>query len=128
MNFATQAALFDGLDTGAGGICGNQVGFGGPLGTGYTTLSMALTDDQLYVDSGASTCNAFLAVELKALQLSTATDCGGRTPLYNTIDTVYNALVGTVSGPLAGVVVNGVTADSNSGISNTTFPFLAAPN
>lgn len=127
-NFAQKAALFDGLDTGAGGICGNQVAFAGPLGAAYTTLSTALTDDQLFVDSTTSACNTFLGVELKALGATIPADCGGRTLTYNTIDTVYNALAGTTSGALAGVVQNGVTADANSGISNTTFPFLAAPN
>jgi hypothetical protein len=52
------------------------------------------------------------------------TDCGGRTPLENTIDVTYSALVtGMASG-----VTNGITSSADGNANTTTFPFLGAPN
>jgi hypothetical protein len=125
--FKGNLAAFDGLDTGlptAPNTCGNQLAFGGPLGAAYTTLATVLADDEIYLDTTTATCNQYLGVEAKALGVA-ITDCGGRTLTYNVADTTYNALV---IGAFTGPVVNGVTADGDGSPSNTTFPFLGAPN
>jgi hypothetical protein len=84
-----------------------------------------LADDELYVDTGVGTCGQYLAVELETLgALPAGTDCGGRTPLENTIDTTYSLLA---TGMLSGVT-NGIPMDGDGVASLTTFPFLADPN
>jgi len=114
---AGNLAILDALD----GVCGNQP-FAKP-GTPppadrYKPLATVLADDQLYVNTSAGTCNSYLAVETGA-----ANDCGGRTPLYNTIDVTY----AVVAGPSA-TVVNGITHDAEGNASVTAFPFLGNPN
>ncbi len=118
--FAGALAAYDGLDN----TCGNQVAFNGPLGNDYATLTAVLVDDELYVDTSTTTCQTYLAVELETLGVS-LTDCGGRTLTENTIDETYNALaLGMATGP----VTSGVTSDATGSESNTTFPYLGAPN
>jgi hypothetical protein len=114
---AGNLAILDSLD----GVCGNQP-FAKP-GTPppadrYKPLATVLADDQLYVNTAVGTCNSYLAVETGA-----ANDCGGRTPLYNTIDVTY----AVVAGPAA-TVVNGITRDADGNASLTAFPFLDNPN
>jgi hypothetical protein len=71
-------------------------------------------------------------VELSALAGATNTDCGGRTPLYNTIDVTYNLLAGTYippgsdAGTYPGPVTNGITAPSKA--PSTPFPYFATPH
>jgi hypothetical protein len=63
-------------------------------------------------------------VELAALGVA-ITDCGGRTLTESTIDETYNLLaLGAPTGP----VTSGITSDADGAPSNTTFPFLGAPN
>jgi hypothetical protein len=115
---AINLAIYDGLD----GTCGNQVGFSAAMN--YTTLAGALADDELYVNTASTTCKQYLGVELAALSMVAPTDCGGRTPLENTIDVTYSALVtGMASG-----VTNGITSSADGNANTTTFPFLGAPN
>ncbi len=67
-------------------------------------------------------CNQYLAVEANAIGIAN-TDCGGRTPLENTIDVTYSVVaVGALSG-----VTNGVTSDADGTASLTVFPFLDRP-
>ncbi len=113
---AGNLAILDALD----GVCGNQP-FAKP-GTPppadrYKPLATVLADDQLYVNTSAGTCNSYLAVET-----SVANDCGGRTPLYNTIDVTYAVVAGSAT------VVNGITRDADGNASLTAFPFLDNPN
>jgi hypothetical protein len=113
---ATNLAILDSLDR----ICGNQLLAGPqPVAGRYNTLAAVLADDQLYVNTASGTCNQYLAVEANAV-----TDCGGRTPLENTIDVTYSVLA---TGRLSGVT-NGVTADGDGTASLTAFPFLDRPN
>jgi hypothetical protein len=114
-------AIYDGLD----GVCGNQL-LAGPTATAgrYDTLGAVLTDDVLSVNSASGTCMQYLAVEANATNVVPNTDCGGRTPLYNTIDVTYSVLA---TGMLTGVT-NGITMDGDGHASTTTFPFLDAPN
>jgi len=117
---AANLAILDSLDR----VCGNQLLAGPqPVPGRYNTLAAILADDQLYVNTASGTCNQYLAVEANAVGI-TNTDCGGRTPLENSIDVTYSVLAaGTLSG-----VTNGVTADNDGAASLTAFPFLDRPN
>jgi len=116
---APNLAILDGLD----GVCGNQVLAGpAPVAGRYKALADILADDQLYVNTASGTCNQYLAVEAKAIGIGN-TDCGGRTPLENTIDITYSVVaVGALTG-----VTNGVTSDADGTASLTEFPFLDRP-
>src|SRR5438132_6474284 len=117
---ASNLAILDGLDR----VCGNQLLAGStPVAGRYKALADILADDQLYVNTAAGTCNQYLAVEANAIGIAN-TDCGGRTPLENTIDVTYSVLA---AGALSGVT-NGVTIDGDGTASLTTFPFLDRPN
>lgn len=119
-NIAQNLAILDSLDT----VCGNQL-LAGPssVANRYDTLATVLVDDRLYVRTDKTTCTTYLGVEANAVGV-TNDDCGGRTPLYNTIDVTYSALaIGQFSG-----VTNGFTSDSEGNPNATTFPFLGAPN
>ncbi len=117
---ATNLAILDSLDT----VCGNQLLAGNsPVVGRYDTLATVLADDRLYVRTDKTTCSTYLGAEANAVGV-TNDDCGGRTPLYNTIDVTYSALaIGQFSG-----VTNGFTSDSEGSPNATTFPFLGAPN
>jgi hypothetical protein len=116
---APNLAILDGLD----GVCGNQVLAGpAPVAGRYTALANILADDQLYVNTASGTCNQYLAVEASAIGIAN-TDCGGRTPLENTIDITYSLVaVGALTG-----VTNGITSDADGTASLTVFPFLDRP-
>lgn len=120
--FAGNLAIYDGLDTN----CGNQLAAGPTATAGrYDGLATVLADDQLFVNTASGTCNQYFGVELDALGVTATGDCGGRTPLYDTIDVTYSALaVGGVSG-----VGDGIDSDPDPAAhSNTAFPFLAGPS
>jgi hypothetical protein len=131
-------AAYDALDGTSDGTmandgCGNQLAFGatykGMAYPDYTLLTTVLTDDRLYLNTGSGTCSTYLAVEANELGV-TNTDCGGRTPSYNTIDITYSALVtGHAVCTTMCDVSNGVVSDAakGAGFSETTFPFLGAP-
>lgn len=118
---ADNLAIFDGLDRN----CGNQLLAGAaPAAPGrYDVLGSVLAEDQLYVNAASGLCSQYLAVEANAAGIAN-TDCGGRTPLYDAIDTTYSVLV---VGALTGVT-DGVGADSDGTASLDTFPFLDNPN
>ncbi len=117
---ADNLAIYDALDT----TCGNQL-LAGTSATAdrYDTLAGVLADDQLYVNSASGTCATYLAVEANATGLLPNNDCGGRTPLYDTIDISYSVLAaGTFSG-----VTDGVPVDADGTASASRFPFYDAP-
>ncbi len=117
---AGNLAILDGLDT----VCGNQLLAGpSPVAGWYNALAGVLADDQLYVNTASGSCGQYLAVEANALGI-TNNDCGGRTPLEDTIDTTYSLLA---AGLLSGVT-DGVPVDGDGQASLTIFPFLAPPN
>jgi len=117
---AQNLAILDSLDT----VCGNQLLAGpAPVAGRYNTLAGILADDQLYVNTNSGTCNQYLAVEANAVGI-TNNDCGGRTPLEDTIDTTYSVLA---AGALGGVT-DGVPVDGDGAASLTEFPFLDRPN
>jgi len=111
---AANLAILDGLDA----VCGNQL-----LDGQYDMLGGILADDQLYVNTASGTCQQYLAVEANAVGV-TNTDCGGRTPLEDSIDTTYSLLA---AGVLSGVG-DGVPSDGDGHASLTAFPYLDRPN
>lgn len=117
---ASNLAILDSLDT----VCGNQL-LAGATATAdrYSTLAGILADDRLFVNTASGSCGQYLAVEANAVGI-TNNDCGGRTPLEDTIDTTYSLLA---AGVLAGVD-DGVAKDADGTASNSAFPFLATPN
>jgi hypothetical protein len=117
---AENLAILDSLDTN----CGNQLLAGPNASAGrYDTLATVLADDRLYVRTDKTGCSTYLGAEANFVGI-TNDDCGGRTPLYNTIDVTYSVLaIGQLSG-----VTNGFTSDSEGNPNTTTFPFLGAPN
>jgi hypothetical protein len=115
-------ALYDGFD----GTCGNAWLAGTRAAKHrYRKLATLLADDRLWVDSRATECTRFFAVELAHLSGDSggARDCGGRTPAEDAVD-VYRSLLanGTTRG-----VDDGVDRDDHAH-SNVIFPFLAAPD
>ncbi len=140
--FKAALAVFDSLSGTSDGMmandgCGDQLAYGALSNANYITLTSVLADDQLYVNSNSGTCALYLGVEAGVLGV-TNTDCGGRTPRYNTIDITYTALaVGSallansdacIAGTMTCAVSNGVTSDPDSTPSVGTFPFLGAAN
>ena len=118
---AGSLAVLDSLDLN----CGNQiVSAGQPAGpTRYNALAGILADDQLYVNTQSGSCQQYLAVEANALGIVN-NDCGGRTPLEDTIDTTYSVLA---AGALSGVT-DGIPIDADGTASLTVFPLLDQPN
>jgi hypothetical protein len=119
-NMRGNLAVYDALDT----VCGNQLLANAAVTTPsrYDPLANALVDDRLYVNGAGRTCNQYLGVELNATGRLPNSDCGGRTPLYDTIDVTLTA----VTANLTVAVSDGVNSD-NVAQSQTVFPFLAAP-
>jgi hypothetical protein len=117
---AANIAILDSLDT----VCGNQLLAGSAAVPGrYDALAGVLADDQLYVNTDSGTCAQYLAVEGDAVGI-TNDDCGGRTPLHDTIDVTYSVVaVGGLTG-----VGDGIAVDADGTASLTVFPYLDAPN
>lgn len=117
---AGNLAILDSLDR----VCGNQLLAGASAVAGrYNTLAGILADDQLFVNTASGTCAQYLGVEANAVGV-TNNDCGGRTPLEDSIDTTYSLLA---AGALSGVT-DGIPADGDGVASLTVFPFLDQPN
>lgn len=117
---AGNIAILDSLDT----VCGNQLLAGDDVAPGrYAALAGVLADDQLYVNTASGSCQQYLAVEGNAVGI-TNTDCGGRTPLEDSIDVTYSVLaIGALTG-----VTDGVAKDADGTASITAFPYLDTPN
>lgn len=117
---AQNLAILDSLDTN----CGNQVLAGTTATAGrYDVLATVLADDRLYVNTASGVCQQYLAVEGNAVGIANS-DCGGRTPLEDTIDTTYSVVA---LGALTGVG-DGIASDADGRASLTAFPFLDSPN
>lgn len=117
---AGNLAILDSLDAN----CGNQLLAGASAAPGrYDALAGVLADDQLYLNSASGQCQQYLAVEANALGI-TNNDCGGRTPLYDTVDVSYSVLA---AGVLTGVT-DGIDSDADGPASLTQFPFFRNPS
>ncbi|MDB5214605.1 MAG: hypothetical protein JWO86_2532 [Myxococcaceae bacterium] len=134
---AANLAVFDGLDT----KCGNQflaqdAGVnGGPNTAVYGALAGITADDRIWLNTAATTCNTYLAVEANFAAthglispLLANMDCGGRTLGYDVIDITYSIVAtGGIGTPGAATTVSdGVNADPVK-TAATAFPYLAAP-
>ncbi|HEX4340350.1 MAG TPA: hypothetical protein VH062_30790 [Polyangiaceae bacterium] len=119
--FEKNLAILDALD----GTCGNQLlaATGTANAETYAALATALTDDELYVNSTATTCGVYLGVEAEALKVVAAGGgkCGGRVLTDDVIERSYSVLA---AGALTGVD-DGVAADE--GAQTATFPFEGPP-
>ncbi len=113
-------AILDSLDT----VCGNQL-LADKTKTDasrYATFASVLADDRLWVNSAASGCTTYLAVEANATNLVPNSDCGGRALTYDPIKVTYSAVaVGALKGVTDG------TSPVAAKTSGTTFPYLGAP-
>lgn len=128
----------------AGAGCGNQAfyngtatGGGPPALDSYSTLASVLTNDQLYLDTAVplaelpATHQGYLAVELSAFGVLQNTVGGGRAPTMDVIDTSYTALAIGLTGFNSANQFDTAFKDGvgpHTGVTNTTFPFLADPN
>jgi hypothetical protein len=117
---AGNIAILDSLDT----VCGNQLLAGDTATAGrYDALAGVLADDQLYDNTASGTCQQDLAVEGNAVGIPNG-DCGGRTPLEDSIDVTYSVLaIGALTG-----VDDGIPKDADGTASLTAFPYLDTPN
>lgn len=117
-------AFEDSLD----GHCGNQLlthPDSAPTAMRYQALAKVFADDRLWVNSASTVCSQFFAVELANLdgRRSLGSDCGGRTPTYDTSNIWRSLLIaGTTTG-----VDDGLHHDEHEP-SATVFPFLAPPD
>lgn len=136
-------------ETCVGNACGNQVEYnamaGGQVGSpmqcfmgttyqatcSYNSLATILADDQLYLDTTKPRCKAYLAVEFSVVTNMPNTDCGGRAPDNDVIDTSYSVLAAGIAGfnltadPPAPQFGDNVPVHTDL---TTTFPYLGAPH
>ena len=136
---AGNLAVFDGLDT----KCGNQFlaqDAGGAVTTGpntavYGALAGITADDRLWLNTAATSCTTYLAVEANfaathgLIPPSLANmDCGGRSLSFDVIDITYSIVAtGGIGTPGAATTVSdNVNADPVK-TAATAFPYLAAP-
>jgi hypothetical protein len=134
--FAANLAIFDVLDRGAfitGAGCGNAALYASPASpTSYGTLASVLADDRLYVDTSKTSCNAYLSLEVDVATGGAIahTQCGGRAPSHDVIDTSYSLLISGLNGfnsaTLEPLSHDGVSVHADT--SDTAFPFLGAPH
>jgi hypothetical protein len=115
--------LYDAFD----GTCGNSLLADRSAASPrrYRALATLLADDRLWVDSASTVCTQLFAVERANLagEHAPGGDCGGRTPLYDAVDTYRSLLVNGI--PVG--VDDGVDHDEREP-SSRVFPFLAAPD
>jgi hypothetical protein len=122
------------------GMAGGQVGFPVQCFSGsnyqmncsYGPLAGILADDQLYLDTGKPRCKAYLAVEFSVVTSMPNTDCGGRAPDNDVMDTSYSVLAAGIAGfdltmdPPAPLFGDNVPAHTDYTL--TTFPFFGPPH
>jgi hypothetical protein len=115
--FKANLAIYDSLDR----VCGNQILASATLDANrYLTLATILADDRLYLNTAATTCTQYLAVEANAAGIVANSDCGGRSLGFDVIDTTYSVLaIGALSGVGDGVVASDVAANPSP-----TFPYV----
>lgn len=131
--------------------CGNvplySLGSNGmPAPTSYVTLAGFLADDELYLDTSKTTCNAYLGLEFSFVTGIPVSSCGGRAPSYDVMDYSYSMLTMGLAGFDPSTLAPRVHDDPAScragsastdptcanhppaGTSDSTFPFLPAPH
>jgi len=135
--FASNIAVFDVIDQGAAGIanagCGNTALYNAPPGpTSYNGLASVLGDDELYIDTTKQTCEFYLSLEVEVATGGSIvhTQCGGRTPTHDVIDTSYSVLAAGTNGfdPATFSPRLGDNVGPHADVSDTDFPFLGVPH
>jgi len=112
----------DEVDTAQDG-CGDQIAFDNTAtGTDKYAVAGVLADDRLLIDGSQTDCDQYLAVEANLVLNLGLADCGGRSPVVDSVSRTYGVLVST--GTLD--ISSGVTADDATH-TDDTFPYLAAP-
>jgi len=114
--------------------CGNDPLYAGPASaTSYAMLAGVLADDQLFVDTSKGSCGSYLAIEaaISATGPSPHTQCGGRAPSHDVIDTSYSFLAAGAGGfdPQNGFaprITDGVQVHPD--VDDSSFPFLGSPH
>ncbi len=129
-------SLLDGLDVAAnpGDGCGSwqpadDINVANPNTSRYDFLASTFADDELWVDTTKTSCAAYLGVERTDLG-EPLTDCGGRTPLMDVVDTTYGLLTVGSGVPNANLpkFTDGIDNDGDGAASVATFPFLSDPH
>jgi hypothetical protein len=139
---AGNLAIFDSLDsTDAKTGCGNQFlaqdagAAGGPNTAVYGALAGITADDRLWLNTAATTCATYLAVEANFAAthgllppVLANNDCGGRSLAFDVIDTTYSIVATGTTGlkGAPGTVSDGVDADPIK-TAAAAFPYLSAP-
>jgi hypothetical protein len=145
--FAVNLAFLDVLDQGNLAIpgsgptapgCKNQVLYNNvPSGGGtavpgsYQTLATILADDMLYVDTSKTSCQTYLSLEIEAASggVVAHTQCGGRTPSHDVIDTSYSLLIAGLAGftnpGFQPRISDGVAVHTD--VSDVMFPYFGSP-
>ena len=148
---ATNLAFIDVLDQGnpaipvipgtglSGPGCRNQVLYNGnpnggqaPTTASYQILAGILADDMLYVDTSKTSCTAYLSLEVEAATGGTVphSQCGGRAPTHDVIDTSYSVLISGLAGftspGFLPRITDGVAAHAD--VSDTVFPYFGSPH
>jgi len=136
-------AVFDAFDIGlfASAGCGTALRYSlpprppGPMSS-YRVAADLFADDEIYVDTGITSCPIYLALEF---ELATAgpnaephTTCGGRMPSHDVVDMTYSMLAAGRSGfdvpskNYAPAIHDGVAAHTD--LKEAVFPFLGPPH
>ena len=135
--FEANIAIFDVIDQGAAQIanagCGNTALYNAPPGAdSYRGLASVLGDDELYVDTTKQDCGFYLSLEVEVATGGSIvhTQCGGRTPTHDVIDTSYSVLAAGTNGfdPATFAPRLGDNVGPHADVSDSTFPFLGAPH
>ena len=88
-------------------------------------LAKLFAEDRLWVNRASGVCTQYFALELANLagQKTLASDCGGRSPTYDTSNVWRSLLIaGTTTG-----ITDGLNQDEHAP-SATVVPFLAPPD
>jgi hypothetical protein len=109
--------------------CGNQALYTSPpAATSYGSLATLLSQDELYLDTGKTSCLFYLAVEFGVVTGGGNSTCGGRTPEYDVIDYSFSMLAMGLKGfdtQLQPLVKDGAPKHDDL---LTEFPYLGAPH
>jgi hypothetical protein len=134
-------AVFDAFDIGLTNVtnpgCGNAVRYNSPpSSSSYRAAADLFADDELYVDTGFTSCPIYLALEMQYATTGAGTKahttCGGRTPSHDAVDLTYSMLAAGRSGvdpsssDGAPTIHDGVAAHAD--IKESAFPFLGPPH
>jgi len=98
----------------------------------YNSLASVLADDELYLDTSKTRCKGYLAVEFGSILQIPYTDCGGRAPDNDVMDSSYSALAAGLAGfditmdpPVA---LFGDTVGAHMDVNVMKYPYFGNPH